>query len=329
MIITKTPYRLSLFGGGTDYPAWYNNHPSKCISAAMNHHCYVHVKPLPPFFDHNIHITYSKIENVNSVDDIDHPAIRACLKFKNITNNITISHDGDLPARSGIGSSSSFTVGLLNALYHLQKESLTKEQLAQKAITVEQDLIGENVGIQDQIMAAHGGIQLISMSSDGWKTEDFSMSNDYKKYLESHIILGFSGVSRHAEVHAKKSVDNIKEGKIDSLLLEMANSTNEAIRMLAKEKEMYIIGELLDTAWSIKRNLADGVTQKWIDNIYFSAIENGAYGGKLMGAGGGGFFMFLVEPKLQEHFKKTMKEIKVWVPFQFDNNGSQVILNNI
>ena len=136
MIITKTPYRLSLFGGGTDYPAWYNNHPSKCISAAMNHHCYVHVKPLPPFFDHNIHITYSKIENVNSVDDIDHPAIRACLKFRNITSNITIGHDGDLPARSGIGSSSSFTVGLLNALHHLQKESLTKEQLAQKAITV-------------------------------------------------------------------------------------------------------------------------------------------------------------------------------------------------
>ena len=329
MIITKTPYRLSLFGGGTDYPAWYNNHPSKCISAAMNHHCYVHVKPLPPFFDHNIHITYSKIENVNSVDDIDHPAIRACLKFRNITSNITIGHDGDLPARSGIGSSSSFTVGLLNALYHLQKESLTKEQLAQKAITVEQDLIGENVGIQDQIMAAHGGIQLISMSSDGWKTEDFSMSNEYKKYLESHIMLGFSGVSRLAEVHAKKNVDNIKEGKIDNLLLEMANSTNEAIIMLAKEKEMSIIGELLDTAWSIKRNLADGVTQKWIDNIYYSAIENGAYGGKLMGAGGGGFFMFLVPPSLQEHFKKTMKEIKVWVPFQFDNNGSQVILNNI
>lgn len=329
MITTKTPYRLSLFGGGTDYPAWFSKHPSKCISAAMAYYCYVNVKTLPPFFDHTIRLAYSKIENVNLVDDIDHPAIRACLKFRNITNNISISHDGDLPARSGIGSSSSFTVGLLNALYHLQKESLTKEQLAQKAITVEQDLIGENVGIQDQIMAAHGGIQLISMSGDGWKTEDFSISNEYKKYLESHIMLGFSGVSRHAEVHAKKNVDNIKEGKIDNLLLEMANSTNEAIIMLAKEKEMSIIGELLDTAWSIKRNLADGVTQKWIDNIYFSAIESGAYGGKLMGAGGGGFFMFLVPPNLQEHFKKSMKQIKVWVPFQFDNNGSQVILNNM
>jgi len=329
MIITKTPYRLSLFGGGTDYPAWYNKHPSKCLSAAMAHYCYVNVKELPPFFEHNIRLAYSKLEFLNSINDIDHPSIRGCLKYTKITENISVNHDGDLPARSGIGSSSSFTVGLLNALYHLQKESLTKEQLAQKAITVEQDLIGENVGIQDQIMAAYGGIQLITMSSDGWKTKDFPMSSEYKKYLESHIMLGFSGVSRLAEVHAKKNVDNIKEGKIDNLLLEMANSTNEAIIMLAKEKEMSIIGELLDTAWSIKRNLADGVTQKWIDNIYFSAIENGAYGGKLMGAGGGGFFMFLVPPTLQEHFKKTMKEIKVWVPFKFDNNGSQVILNNM
>ena len=329
MIITKTPYRLSLFGGGTDYPAWYNKHPSKCLSAAMAHYCYVNVKELPPFFEHNIRLAYSKLEFLNSINDIDHPSIRGCLKYTKITENISVNHDGDLPARSGIGSSSSFTVGLLNALYHLQKESLTKEQLAQKAITVEQDLIGENVGIQDQIMAAYGGIQLITMSSDGWKTKDFPMSSEYKKYLESHIMLGFSGVSRLAEVHAKKNVDNIKEGKIDTLLLEMANSTNEAIIMLAKEKEMSIIGELLDTAWSIKRNLADGVTQKWIDNIYFSAIENGAYGGKLMGAGGGGFFMFLVPPTLQEHFKKTMKEIKVWVPFRFDNNGSQVILNNM
>ena len=329
MIITKTPYRLSLFGGGTDYPAWYNKHPSKCLSAAMAHYCYVNVKELPPFFEHNIRLAYSKLEFLNSINDIDHPSIRGCLKYTKITENISVNHDGDLPARSGIGSSSSFTVGLLNALYHLQKESLTKEQLAQKAITVEQDLIGENVGIQDQIMAAYGGIQLITMSSDGWKTKDFPMSSEYKKYLESHIMLGFSGVSRLAEVHAKKNVDNIKEGKIDNLLLEMANSTNEAIIMLAKEKEMSIIGELLDTAWSIKRNLADGVTQKWIDNIYYSAIENGAYGGKLMGAGGGGFFMFLVPPTLQEHFKKTMKEIKVWVPFRFDNNGSQVILNNM
>ena len=325
MIITKTPYRLSLFGGGTDYPAWYNNHPSKCISAAMNHHCYVHVKPLPPFFDHNIHITYSKIENVNSVDDIDHPAIRACLKFRNITSNITIGHDGDLPARSGIGSSSSFTVGLLNALYHLQKESLTKEQLAQKAITVEQDLIGENVGIQDQIMAAHGGIQLISMSSDGWKTEDFSMSNEYKKYLESHIMLGFSGVSRYAEEQSKVQVNNIKEGKSEMELRAMVALADDAIDSIGREDEMHVLGNLLNLGWSIKRSLADGISKDWIDEIYQQSLECGSLGGKLMGAGGGGFFMFLVPPKQQEEFKKKMSSIKVWVPFKFDTHGSQII----
>jgi D-glycero-alpha-D-manno-heptose-7-phosphate kinase len=328
MIITKTPYRLSLFGGGTDYPAWFSKHPSKCVSAAMAHYCYVHVKPLPPFFDHNIRITYSKIENVNSVDDIEHPAIRACLKYTNILNGITIGHDGDLPARSGIGSSSSFTVGLLHALYRLNKTHLSKDYLAEKSIYVEQNLIGENVGIQDQIMASYGGIQVIDMSADSWKVLPLAITPDYKLHLESHIMLGFSGVSRHAEVQAKKKVDNIKEGKTDNLLLETANLANEAIDMLAKEKEMFIIGDLLDKAWNIKRNLADGVTEKWIDDIYYSAIEHGAYGGKLMGAGGGGFFMFLVPPNEQKQFKRKMEQIKVWVPFKFDNDGTQVILDN-
>jgi D-glycero-alpha-D-manno-heptose-7-phosphate kinase len=329
MIITKTPYRLSLFGGGTDYPTWYNKHPSKCLSAAMAHYCYVHVKQLPPFFDHKIRLAYSKLENINSIDDIEHPSIRECLRHTNFKENISISHDGDLPARSGIGSSSSFTVGLLNALFCLKGQYLPKKELSQKAIFVEQNLIGESVGIQDQIMAAYGGIRLINMSIDGWDSEEFKMSPNYKSHLESHIMLGFSGVSRYSEIQAKKKVDNIKEGTTEKLLLEMIDSTNEAITMLCKEKEMSVIGELLDISWNIKRSLADGVTQKWIDNIYFSAIENGALGGKLMGAGGGGFFMFLVTPELQDHFKNSMKEIKVWVPFKFDNDGSQIILNNM
>jgi len=328
MITTKTPYRLSLFGGGTDYPAWYNKHPSKCISAAMAHYCYVNVKELPPFFEHKIRLAYSKIENVNSVDDIEHPSIRECLKYTNIIENISISHDGDLPARSGIGSSSTFTVGLLNAIYRLKKYNLTQKELAERAIEVEQDFIGENVGIQDQIMSALGGIQVISMSSEGWDAKPFKMNLDYKTYLESHIMLGFSGVSRHSEVQAKKKVDNIKEGKTDSLLLETVNLANEDIDMLAKEKEMFIIGELMHKAWEIKRGLADGVTEPWIDDIYYTAIESGAYGGKLMGAGGGGFFMFLVPPNQQKEFKLKMEQIKVWVPFKFDNHGTQVILNN-
>ena len=328
MIITKTPYRLSLFGGGTDYPAWYNKHPSKCLSAAMAHYCYVHVKQLPPFFEHTIRLSYSKLENVNSVDEIDHPSIRACLKYCNIDGNITVGHDGDLPAKSGIGSSSSFTVGLLNALHALNGIELSKEELAQKAIIVEQNLIGETVGIQDQIMAAHGGIRLIDMSIAGWKSSAFEISSDYKTYLESNIMLGFSGVSRYSEVQAKKKVDNIKEGTIENLLLETVDLANEAIDTISKEKEMFVIGDLLDKAWKIKRDLADGVTLPWIDDIYYTAIESGAYGGKLMGAGGGGFFMFLVPPNEQKDFKEKMHQIKVWVPFKFDNNGTQIILKN-
>jgi len=327
MIITKTPYRLSLFGGGTDYPVWFNNNPSICISAAMANYCYLTVKKLPPFFDYKSRIIYSQIESVQSIDDINHPSARACLQYLDM-KDISVTHDGDLPARSGIGSSSSFTVGLLHALFTMRGDTLTKDELARQAIHVEQNIIGENVGIQDQIMAAHGGIQIITMSNQGWNVKPFNMNLDYKIHLESHIMLGFSGVSRHSEVQAKKKVDSIKEGKIDSLLLETVDLANEAIDMLAKEKEMFIIGDLMDKAWEIKRDLADGVTESWIDDIYYSAIEHGAYGGKLMGAGGGGFFMFLVPPNYQKEFKQKIEQIKVWIPFKFDNDGSQVILNN-
>jgi len=327
MIITKTPYRLSLFGGGTDYPVWFNNNPSICISAAMANYCYLTVKKLPPFFDYKSRIIYSQIESVQSIDDINHPSARTCLQYLDM-KDISVTHDGDLPARSGIGSSSSFTVGLLHALFTMRGDTLTKDELARQAIHVEQNIIGENVGIQDQIMAAHGGIQIITMSNQGWNVKPFNINLDYKIHLESHIMLGFSGVSRHSEVQAKKKVDSIKEGKIDSLLLETVDLANEAIDMLAKEKEMFIIGDLMDKAWEIKRDLADGVTESWIDDIYYSAIEHGAYGGKLMGAGGGGFFMFLVPPNYQKEFKQKIEQIKVWIPFKFDNDGSQVILNN-
>ena len=325
MIISKTPYRLSLFGGGTDYPAWYKNNPSKIVSAAMANYCYVNVKELPPFFEHTIKATYSKVESVNSVDDLDHPAIRGCLKHLNILNNITIGHDGDLPARSGIGSSSSFTVGLLHALYTYKNINVSQEQLAREAIYVEQVLLNENVGIQDQIMAAHGGIQVIEMHDD-WSTKSLSLSNDYLKELESHILLGFSGISRIAEVQAKKKVDNIKAGLNHTHLKNMVILADNAISCLAKEAEISIIGKLLDDGWRLKRQIAEGVTENWIDAIYNDSINSGSFGGKLMGAGGGGFFMFIVPPEKQKSFKEKMKSIKVWVPFKFDMQGSQIIL---
>ena len=328
MIITKTPYRLSLFGGGTDYPIWFQNNPSRIVSAAMAHYCYVHVKPLPPFFDHTIRISYSKVESVSDIGDIEHPSIKACLQHMKIKGNISIGHDGELPARSGIGSSSSFTVGLLKALYSLKEEFVTPYELAMQAIYVEQGIIGENVGVQDQIMAAHGGIQIIKMgpgNNYSWSTEPLRLSTDYRNELESHILLGFSGISRIAEIQAKKKVDNIKAGINHKLLEETAKLAEEAIDSLAKEANMSIIGNLLNDGWKIKRELADGVTDLWIDDIYNASLKAGAFGGKLMGAGGGGFFMFLVPPEKQEEFKKKMNSIKVWVPFKFDMHGSQTI----
>jgi D-glycero-alpha-D-manno-heptose-7-phosphate kinase len=327
MILTRTPYRLSLFGGGTDYPAWFENNPSKCISAAMANYCYIYAKKLPPFFEHTIRLGYSKVESVSNVNDIEHPSIRVCLKHLDLCNDISIGFDGELPARSGIGSSSSFTVGLLKALYALKGQSLSPRELATDAIYVEQTLIGENVGIQDQIMASYGGIQIIHMGPGiQWQTEKVILSDTYQKELESHIMLGFSGVSRIAEIQAKKQVERIKEGLNTNLLVKMSEITNEAIESIQKEQSIDEIGKLMDKAWRIKRILTDGITDELLDTIYVQSIANGSLGTKLMGAGGGGFFMFLVPPNKQEEFKKQMKQIKVWVPFEFDNHGSQIIL---
>ena len=325
MIITKTPYRLSLFGGGTDYPAWFNDNPSICISAAMANYCYLTVKKLPSFFDYKSRIIYSHIESVQSIEEIKHPSARACLQYLDM-KDISVTHDGDLPARSGIGSSSSFTVGLLNALHALNGNIVTQDELAKQAIHVEQDIIGENVGIQDQIMAAKGGIQLIEMGPNGWCSNRFQMSQQYKKELESHILLGFSGISRIAEVQAKKQVDNIKQGLNTNLLLKMSEITNEAINLLQSEESIDKIGKLMDKSWRVKRILAEGITDELLDSIYVQSISNGSLGTKLMGAGGGGFFMFLVPPEKQEQFKKQMHHIKVWIPFAFDEGGSQIIL---
>lgn len=330
MIITKTPYRLSLFGGGTDYPAWFENNPSICISAAMANYCYLTVKKLPPFFEYNSRIIYSQIESVQTIDEINHPSAKACLQYLGI-DNVSVTHDGDLPARSGIGSSSSFTVGLLHALYTMRNHTLSKDELARQAIHVEQNVIGENVGIQDQIIAAKGGIQVIKMGPGSgvysWTSDNLDIDDDYKKELESHIVLGFSGVSRHSEVQSKKKVDNIKQGINHKQLKLTADLAEEALKTLAKKEEMIIIGNLLNIGWRLKRNLAEGVSESWIDDIYQQSITAGAFGGKLMGAGGGGFFMFLVPPDRQQKFKEEMKSIKVWVPFKFDTEGTQLVLN--
>ena len=328
MIISKTPYRLSLFGGGADYPSWFVSNQTKLISAAMANYCYISVKHLPPYFDYANHVIYSKIESVHTFDEIEHPSVRACLKQLQVPNGISITHDGDLPARSGIGSSSSFTVGLINALQTYLGKSLTTHELALQAIDIEQNIIGESVGVQDQIMAAYGGIKVLELSGANTKVRDLRIPDSYVDDLEQHIMLGFSGISRLSEVQAKKQVDSIKEGKSTQTLKAMQQLTNEALRIFEHESSSSIrdIGLLLQEQWNYKRTLTDSVANSDINSIYDAAIQAGAYGGKLMGAGGGGFFMFLAPPDAHQKIKDALKQINVWIPFNFDYEGSKIIM---
>ena len=328
MIISRTPYRLSLFGGGADYPSWFVSNQTKLISAAMANYCYISVKHLPPYFDYANHVIYSKIESVHTFDEIEHPSVRACLKQLQVPNGISITHDGDLPARSGIGSSSSFTVGLINALQTYLGKPLTTHELALQAIDIEQNIIGESVGVQDQIMAAYGGIKVLELSGANIKVRDLRIPDSYVEDLEEHIMLGFSGISRLSEVQAKKQVDSIKEGKSVQTLEAMQKLTNEALRIFEHESSSAIkdIGLLLQEQWNYKRTLTDSVANSDINSIYDAAIQAGAYGGKLMGAGGGGFFMFLAPPDAHQKIKDALKQINVWIPFKFDYEGSKIIM---
>ena len=326
MIISRTPYRLSLFGGGADYPSWFVSHETKLISAAMANYCYISVKELPPYFDYINRVIYSKIESVPTFDQIEHPSVRACLKHLQVPNGISITHDGDLPARSGIGSSSSFTVGLVHALARQANIPINPYMLATLAINIEQDKIGESVGVQDQIMAAYGGVRVIELEKNSIKVRHLKVDTDYLDMFEQHIMLGFSGIDRLSDVHAKQQVEAIKEGKSEKLLEEITILTETALTYFENYGKMYEIGNLLKAQWKRKRELTDSVTTDYIDNIYTKALNAGAYGGKLMGAGGGGFFMFIAPPDAHDRIKKAIPEINVWVPFKFDYEGSKIIM---
>ena len=234
-----------------------------------------------------------------------------------------------MPARSGLGSSSSFTVGLLHALYALQQKMTSQRELADKAIYVEQNILNESVGVQDQIMAAHGGFRIIKLGpSSNWNIQNMLLPNDYVKELESHVLLGFSGISRMAEQQAKIKIKNIKECKTNDELNAIASIAEEAFKVFQQNNSIAEIGKLLDQSWKYKKLLADGVSQEWMDELYQTAIFNGAYGGKLMGAGGGGFFFFLAPPNKHQRIRDALRKIKVWVPFKIDNTGSQLIFYN-
>jgi D-glycero-alpha-D-manno-heptose-7-phosphate kinase len=323
MIISRTPYRISFFGGGTDYPAWYLNHGGSVLSTTIDKYCYITCRYLPPFFEHRSRIVYSKIESVSTIEEIQHPAVRETLRFLNFDRGVEIHHDGDLPARSGMGSSSSFTVGLLNALYALKGYMPTKQQLMSESIHIEQELIRETVGSQDQALAAFGGFNHVSFMQNGdISVRPVIMASEAMHHFNDHLMLFYTGIKRTASNVADSYVANIAE-KTRQLRI-MQELVEESLVVLNKGRDFSEFGRLLHEAWQAKRSLSPKVSNGDVDDIYAAALKAGALGGKITGAGGGGFMLLFVPPERQKRVREALCSL-INVPFRFEHNGSQII----
>lgn len=324
MIITRTPFRISFFGGGTDYPVYYKEHGGAVLSTTINKYCYITCRYLPPFFDHKFRIRYTSKEEINDIEEIRHPSVRECLRFLEIDKGIEMVHSGDIPAMSGIGSSSSFTVGFLNALYSLKGIMATKRKLAYDAIHVEQNLIGENVGSQDQVAAAFGGFNRIEFGgNEGIFVQPITIGKSRAKELENSLLFYFTRFSRFSsEVAGEQIKETPNKHKDLSVMREMVD---EAVGILnSNHGSINDFGKLLHESWMLKKSLTNKISNGDIDDIYAAARQAGALGGKLCGAGGGGFMLLLVPPEFQLKVKEALKKLLL-VPFRFESIGSHVV----
>ena len=324
MIISRTPFRVSFFGGGTDYPAWYREHGGAVLSTAINKYCYITCRYLPPFFDYKYRVRYYQREEANSIDEIQHPSVRECLVFANVSKGVDIVHHADLPAQSGLGSSSTFTVGLLHALYALKHEMPTKRELAINAIRIEQDRMQESVGSQDQTIAAFGGLNRIEFGgSHEIMVRPIILQPAKMERLEQSLMLFFTGFTRTASDIANEQIRQIPAKKTD--LRHMMQLVDEAMDILQdKGDRLDDFGRLLHEQWLIKRGMSAEISNDDIDAIYDAGLKAGALGGKLLGAGGGGFMLFFVRLEQQEQVKEALKHL-LYVPSRFDHLGSQII----
>ena len=322
MIISRTPYRISFFGGGTDYPAWYKENGGAVLSTTIDKYCYLSCRYLPPFFEHKYRIVYSKIESVKQVSEIVHPAVKGALNYLNIEEGVEIHHDGDLPARTGIGSSSSFSVGILHSLYALKGIMPTKRQLATEAIYLEREILKEHVGSQDQVIAAVGGFNKISFTKDdGFEVTPVTIGKERLQLLQDHLMLYFTGFSRFASEIAESQIKSIPHKKHE--LFMMQQMVDEAVSILNGHNSINEFGKLLHEAWALKRSLSEKISTSEIDEIYKASREAGAVGGKLLGAGGGGFILLFVNPENQPSVKERFNKL-LQVPFKFETLGSQI-----
>jgi D-glycero-alpha-D-manno-heptose-7-phosphate kinase len=325
MVITSTPLRISFFGGGTDYTVWYREHGGAVLATTIDKCCYITCRWLPPFFEYHSRISYSRVENVRRNDAIEHPSVRACLQFLGIAEGVEIHHVADLPARTGLGTSSAFTVGLLLGLYALQDRMRDKHALAADAIHVEQELLQEAVGAQDQVSAAYGGFNRINFHTDGTiEVNRVLIAPGRVAALQQHLALYFTGFARTASEIAKEQIRMTPQRKQElSTMLQLVDEA-EAI-VASSNRSLDEFGRLLHEGWQIKRSLSQKISNARIDEIYEAGLSAGALGGKLLGAGGGGFMLFFVPPERRQALRERLKRL-LCVPFAFANKGSHVVV---
>jgi D-glycero-alpha-D-manno-heptose-7-phosphate kinase len=325
MIITRTPFRISFFGGGTDYPAWYQEHGGAVISTTINKYCYISCRFLPPFFDYRYRVRYTQREEVSDLEQIKHPAVRECLRYMKMDFSTEMVHTSDLPARSGIGSSSAFTVGFLHALFAMTGRVVTKRHLAREAIRVEQEIIKEDVGSQDQVAASFGGLNKIEFNGkEDFIVQPITIGQKKINKIQDHLMFFFTRFSRTASEIAKEQIKNTPKKKTE--LKDIKQMVYSAVDILnSNENGMTDFGKLLHEAWKLKRTLSSKISTDEIDQMYQTALDAGALGGKLCGAGGGGFMVLFVEPDKQHHVRKALQKL-LYVPFRFETLGSQITL---
>jgi D-glycero-alpha-D-manno-heptose-7-phosphate kinase len=325
MVITSTPLRISFFGGGTDYPVWYRENSGAVLSTTINKSCYITCRRLPPFFEYHSRISYSKVENVRRNDAIEHPSVRGCLQFLGIHEGVEVHHVADLPARTGLGTSSAFTVGLLLGLYALQDRMRDKHALAKDAIYVEQELLQEAVGAQDQVNAAYGGFNRINFQANGEiEVKRVLASPNRLAELERNLALYFTGFARTASEIAQEQVKMTPQRKLElDTMLQLVAEAESIVTNPTRSLNEF--GRLLHEGWQIKRSLTQKITNASIDEIYEAGLSAGALGGKLLGAGGGGFMLFFVPPERRQAVRERLKKL-LCIPFSFASRGSHVVV---
>lgn len=322
MIITKTPFRMSFFGGGTDMENYFRENGGAVLSTTFDKYCYVNVRHLPQFFDYTTELSYSKTERVTSVEDIEHPAIRNAMKMLDM-HEIRLTYEADLPARSGLGTSSSFAVGMLNAFYALKGKYADKKKLADDAIYLERVLCGEAGGWQDQIAASFGGFNRINFNGDGYEVFPVIISPERKRRLNDNLLMFFTGFTRFSSELQK--INNVSAEDKKNQLKEMYKLVDDAERILTDgNSDLDDFGRLLDLTWRLKKQTGSAISTGSIDEFYERGMKAGALGGKLLGAGGGGFLVFYVQPEYKQAVMEAMKEL-MYIPFEFENNGTRII----